>query len=138
MKPNKQQQKLADDARLLRAWRKWYREQLEDALAGVHAAVFERLMTQLKDLHSARELVDFIAAQDWTAVDSDTRLIAQHQINNAITALRERSGLTPIDDPLPGQPENAFRIIKTIMSSFPPNAGKHTEVSSVNDRKSVR
>jgi hypothetical protein len=65
------------------------------------------------------------------AVDFDTRLTALHQINNAITRLREHSGLTPIDDPLPGQPENAFRIIRKIMMSFPPHAGKHTEVSSV-------
>jgi hypothetical protein len=121
------EQELNDRATLLRAWRRWRREQLEDALAGMHGAVLERLMTQLKDLRSARELVDFIAAQDWAAVDYDTRLTALHEINDAIAALREHSGLTPIDDPLPGQPENAFRIIKAIMSSFPPNAGKHTE-----------
>jgi hypothetical protein len=120
-------QKLADDARLMRAWRKWHCEQLEEALAGVHRDVLERLMAQLNDLRSARELVDFIAAQDWAVVDYDTRLTALHEINDAIAALREHSGLTPIDDPLPGQPENAFRIIKAIMSSFPPNAGKHTE-----------
>jgi hypothetical protein len=36
MKPDKQQQKLADDARLLRAWRRWHRKQLEEALAGMH------------------------------------------------------------------------------------------------------
>ena len=46
-------------------------------------------------------------------------MIALHEINAAITALRERNGLAPIDDPLPGAPENAFRIIKTIMTSFP-------------------
>jgi hypothetical protein len=121
------EQELNDRATLLRAWRRWRREQLEDALAGMHGAVLEGLMTQLKDLRSARELVDFIAAQDWTAVDYDTRLTALHEINDAIAALREHSGLTPIDDPLPGQPENAFRIIKAIMSSFPPNTGRHTE-----------
>ena len=118
------EQELNDRATLLRAWRRWRREQLEQALTGIHAVVFERLMTRLKDLRSARELVDFIAAQDWTAVDYDTRFTALHQINNAIAALRERNGLTPIDDPLPGAPENAFRIIKTIMTSFPLQAGK--------------
>jgi hypothetical protein len=121
------EQELTERATLPRAWRRWHREQLKDALAGMHGAVLERLMKQLKDLHSARALVDFIAAQDWTVIDFDTRLIALHQINTAITALRERRGLTPIDDPLPGQPENVFRIIKAIISSFPPNAGNHTE-----------
>jgi hypothetical protein len=94
--------------------------------------VLERLMGELKDLQSARALVDFISAQDWSAVDADTRLIALHEINTAITKLRERTGLDPISDPLPGQPENAFRIIRKLMTSFPPTAGRHTEVRSVN------
>jgi hypothetical protein len=123
---------LADNAYLLRAWRKWQREQLEEALAGVHGAVLERLMAELKDLQSARALVAFISAQDWTAVDYDTRLVAPHQINNAITKLRERNGLDLISDPLPGQPESAFRFIRKLMTSFPPQAGEHNEVSSVN------
>jgi hypothetical protein len=121
---SEKEQTLQDNARLLRTWKNFHREQLEQVLTGVHAAVFERLMTRLKDLRSARDLVDFIAAQDWTAVDYDTRFTALHQINNAIAALHERNGLTPIDDPLPGAPENAFRIIKTIMTSFPLQAGK--------------
>jgi hypothetical protein len=126
-KCNAQEQKLADDARLLRAWRKWHREQLEEALAGVRRDVLERLMEQLKDLRSARELVDFIAAQDWSAVDANTRFTALHEINNAITKLRQHENLTSIDDPLPGQPENAFWIVKRIFESFPSHAGKTTE-----------
>jgi hypothetical protein len=61
---HEQQKKLIDSARLLRAWRKWHAEQLKDALAGMHGDVLERLMTQLKDLRSARELVGFIETQD--------------------------------------------------------------------------
>jgi hypothetical protein len=124
--------KLADGIRLLRARCSWHREQLEQALAGVHRDVMARLMGELKDLHSARKLVDFIAAQNWEAIDADTRLIALHEINQAIMKLRERHGMEPIDDPLPGQPDNASRIIKRLFESFPPSAGKHTEVSSVN------
>jgi len=109
--------KLADDARLLRAWRKWHGEQLEKALASMLGAVLARLMEELKDLRSARELVDFLAAQDWSAVDANTRF----------TKLRQHENLTSIDDPLPGQPENAFRIVKRIFESFPSHAGKTTE-----------
>src|SRR6516225_8917005 len=82
---------LADRAHLLRAWRRWHREQLKEALAGVHGAVLERLMAKLKDLRSARELVAFIEAQDWACVDSDTRAIALFEIDRAIVALRERT-----------------------------------------------
>src|SRR6516165_2710611 len=87
---------LGADERLAHAWRKWHAEQLKAALEGVHGAVLERLMAQLKDLHSARELVDFIAAQDWSVVDTDTRFTALHEINIAITKLRERNGQEPI------------------------------------------
>ena len=83
--------KLADDARLLRAWRRWHVEQLEEALADVHADVMSRLMAQLEELRSARELVDFISAQDWESVDADTRAIALFEINRAVTALRVRT-----------------------------------------------
>ena len=96
--------KLADDARLLRAWRRWHVEQLEEALVDVHADVMSRLMAQLEELRSARELVDFISAQDWNAVDANTRLIALNEINATITRLRERLGQQPIDDALWAEP----------------------------------
>jgi hypothetical protein len=112
---DKERKKLADDARLLRQWKAWHREQLEEALAGVHRDVMARLMAQLNDLHSARELVAFIAAQDWSAVDADTRLIALHQINTAIMQLRERSDQAPIDDALWHEPPRAFQLIREII-----------------------
>jgi hypothetical protein len=121
--------KLVDDQKLLRTWRNWHREQLEEALAGVHGAVMAGLMAELKALRSARALVDFIAAQDWAAVDAETRLIALHEISTAICKLRERAGLPPLDDPLPGQPNNAYRIIKAMFESFPPSAGRPAESS---------
>jgi hypothetical protein len=37
-----------------------------------------------------------------------------HELNVAICALREKHGQEPIDDPLPGEPDNAFRIIKNL------------------------
>jgi hypothetical protein len=103
---------LADNAHLLRAWRRWHREQLEAALADVHRDVIKRLMLQLKHLHEARELLRFIEAQDWAAIDAETRLIALHEINVAITKLRERSGLEPIDDALPHERPNVFILVK--------------------------
>jgi hypothetical protein len=118
-KSEKEQKKLADDAHLLRAWRNWHAEQLTEALAGVHRDVMRRLMAQLEDLHSARELVAFIEAQDWTAVDADTRLIALHEINAAIMRLRERAGQEPIDDALWHEPPRAFQLLRNIMNQFP-------------------
>ena len=81
-------QEHADNAHLLRAWKRWHREQLKQALCGLHRDVLERLMLRLKNLQSARELVGFIEAQDWTAIDVETRFIALHEINAAIRAAR--------------------------------------------------
>ena len=128
-----QEKNLADDARLMRAFRAWHREQLEEALAGVHADVMNRLMAQLKDLRAARELIAFIEAQDWNAVDADTRLTALHEINVAIMRLRERLGQEPIDDALPGEPLRAYQLIRSIIdpsiNQFPAACGeKRAEV----------
>jgi len=111
-KQSKLDKELADNARLRRAWHRWHREQLEEALQGLHHDVLKRLMAELKHLRAAREFLRFIETQDWAAIDADTRLIALHEINAAITKLRERNGLTPIDDPLPGERADAFLLIK--------------------------
>jgi len=125
----KEQKKLADDARLLRWWKAWHREQLEQALDGMHGDIMRGLMAQLKDLRSARALVDFISARDWSRVDANTRMIALHEISCAIAALRSKSGLPFVDDPLPGQPDNAFQIIKSLFNSFPQSRGSPSERS---------
>ena len=116
--------KLADDARLMRAWRNWHAEQLTEALVGLHRDVMTRLMTQLAELKSARELVAFIEAQDWSAVDAHTRLVALHEINRAVCKLRERLGQEPIDDALWGEPLRASQLIRKIITEFPAPAGE--------------
>ena len=136
MAPRKseKEKELADRERLTRMSRRYHAEQLEQALAGIHSDVMTRLMAQLEDLRSARALVDFIAAQDWESVDVDVRMTALHQINAAITRLRERLGNgTPINDALPGQPLTAFQLIRAIINptSFPQPAGKSTQPGGV-------
>src|SRR5262249_32956329 len=80
-----EENELAVREQLRRAWLRWHAEQLEQALAGIHGDVMRRLMAQLEDLRSARALVDLIAGQDWAAVGADTRAVALHEINKAIT-----------------------------------------------------
>jgi len=103
---------------LLRAWKKFHAEQLEAALAGVHADVMSRLMAELKHLRSARELIDFIAAQNWSVVSYDDRAVALHEINRAITALRERHNMSPFDDGMPGDRPNVFQSIRGIVTGY--------------------
>jgi hypothetical protein len=118
MKPhNARDKKLADDDRLLHAWRAWHAEELAEALAGPHRQVLEPLMQLLKNLdpHSSNALLDFIRAQDWGAIDAQTKLVVLHDINTAITRLRTRNSKAPIDDALPGERGNVFQLIRLII-----------------------
>ena len=114
---DKQQKKLADDARLLRAWKKFHREEREAVLAGPHATTLGTLFQMFANIECVRpaQLVGFIGAIHWSAIDYQTRLTVLHELNTAITKVREKRGLEPIDDPLPRQPDSPFRIIKAIL-----------------------
>jgi hypothetical protein len=137
MKPNKQQQKLADDARLLRAWRKWHREQLDEVLAGPHGAAVARVIDFLKRMgpQSAPALIALVREFDWDQMDAGVRLVILHEVNTAIVKLRERAGLEPIDDPLPGAHANAFLRIKEHL--FPRKAEKHAGDSPAKQRHDI-
>jgi hypothetical protein len=86
----KPEKKLAEDARLLRAWRRWHEEELEAALAGPHGELGTQLVGILRglNLQSAPALLEFVHAHDWEAIDRDTRLVMLHEISSAITKLR--------------------------------------------------
>jgi hypothetical protein len=117
----KEQKKLADDARLLRWWKAWHREQREAVCAGPHARTLAELFRMFANIECVKpaQLIGFIAAIDWAAIDYPTRLTVLHEVNSAITKFRESQKLDPIDDPLPGAPSNAFQVIRGIVTSFP-------------------
>jgi len=106
--------KLADDAYLLRAWKKFHREQLEEVLAGPHGTAVAQVMDFLKRMEpqSAPALIALLREHDWQQMSADVRLVVLHELNAAICKLRERNGLHPIDDAIPGERPNAFILIK--------------------------
>ena len=108
------EQELADNAHLLRAWRNWHHEQLKQTRAGPHGTAVAQVMASLRHMQpgSAPALIELLHDFDWSQMSADVRLVVLHEINQAITRLRERAGLAPIDDPLPGQRLNAFLLIK--------------------------
>lgn len=111
------EKKLADNAWLTRAWRRWHREELVNVLAGTHGEMARRLVQILRDLtlQSAPALLNFVRAQTWDTVDRDTRFILLHEIDAAINKLRSRNGMTPIDDPPDGNRLNVFLTIRAIV-----------------------
>jgi hypothetical protein len=74
---------------------------------------FLRTMTELR---SASTLLAWVRAQDWQRIDNEVRLIALHEINAATARLRERQGLAPFEDALPGQPLTLFQIARAILN----------------------
>ena len=130
-KSAKEQKKLADDARLLRAWWNWHAEEKAAVLSGPHAATLAelfRMFSAIKHVTPA-QLVGFVSAIDWSAIDYQTRLTVLHELNSAITKFRETQKVDAISDPLPGQRDNVFRIIKTLFNSFPQLRGSPSEHS---------
>ena len=110
---------LADNARLLRAWKKFHREEREAVLAGPYASTLAELFRMFANLPHVQpsQLVGYTRAIDWSEIDYPTRLIIIHEANAAITKLREQRGRDPISDPLPGAPLNAFLLIKQIITN---------------------
>jgi hypothetical protein len=140
----KADKKLADDARLLRWWKQFHRDEKAAVLAGPYATTLAELFRMFVNIKHVEpsQLVGMMRAIDWSEIDYPTRLTVISEINAAITKLREQHGLAPIDDPLPGAPDNAFRIIRAIINSsspastgkadaLGPNPGNHTEQRKV-------
>ncbi|PWT77740.1 MAG: hypothetical protein C5B58_16325 [Acidobacteria bacterium] len=117
----KRERERAGDAKMFRAWKKFHRDEHDAVLSGPYATTLAelfRMFANLKHVQPA-QLIGFIGAIDWSAIDYPTRLTVLHEVNQAVTKFREKSGLAPITDPLPGQQENAFRIIRGIVTKFP-------------------
>ena len=112
------EKELQDNAHLLRQWKVWHREQLDEALACPCGDKIAALMDMLRHLAmgSSQALIDYVRTVDWNGVDYEHKLTILHEINSAITKLRERHELEPIDDPLPHQPDNVYRVLKSILT----------------------
>jgi hypothetical protein len=111
------EKELQDNARLLRAWRRWHRDEREEILAGPHGAVLNELFRMLANLKHVQpaQLIGYAQSINWPAINYTTKLIILHEFNNAITTYREKNGLEPIDDGIPGERDNAFRCVKAIL-----------------------
>ena len=74
-------------------------------------AEFDRLTIDDADVMIAR-----LKAQDWLPqADEDFRRLALRLIDKRIGRIRRDAGLIELDDPLPGEPDSAFFIIKRLL-----------------------
>src|SRR5262245_41829085 len=111
------EKELADQAKLTRAWRAFHREERDLALSGPYGAALNELFRMFANLRNVQpsQLIGYTRAINWLEIDYLTRLTVIHELNTAITAFREKRGLEPIDDNLPGDPDTPFRTIKMIL-----------------------
>lgn len=132
MKPHRESQldkALKDDARLLRVWKQWHREERIAVLAGPHGPALAELFRMLDNIKHVRprQLVGLAQSIAWTPFDYSTRLVVLHEANSAISKQREHLGLAPFDDGLPGDPPNVFSLVRTtiLFAELPATRGGH-------------
>ena len=88
------------------------------SLNGPHGPAVAQVMATLKRLTpgSASALIALLREHDWSQMDAGVRFVVLHEINETVTCLREKSGLPPIDDALPGERDTGFLIIRALLA----------------------
>lgn len=65
----------------------------------------------------ADEMVEVVAGGDWLlAAPAEVRFAALQLIGDQICRIRRQAGLPELDDPLPGEPDTAFLIIRRLLN----------------------
>ena len=100
------------------AWRRWHQKQTEELLAGPHGEAAYELVEFLAamTLDRAADLIALVERGPWRSADPDTRYQVLRLVDHDIARLRERAGLAPYDDALPGEPPTAFQIIREALA----------------------
>ena len=111
--------KRADDAHWLWDWLA-HRDERKTVLAEPHAPMRLLCIVMPLTLKSAPLLLAFVGGTDWKTINTPTRLIVLHKIDDGITNLRTRHGLPPFDDSFLGEPDGVFCIVRQIR--FPAQA----------------
>ena len=90
-----------DESRLLKGWRQWRQEQVDQALAGPHGNQIAALLANLKSITRWVDVDPVAIISGWHSADPDACFIARRLVSNRIIELREAAGLPPFDDLLP-------------------------------------
>lgn len=106
------ERKKLEEEILLDLWSRSHKDLIATLLAGPHGVAAAELIAVLEKLPSSGELIALFDRGPWQHADLDTKFIIQHLINRAIINHRERAGLEPYDDPLPGDGLNVFLTIR--------------------------
>lgn len=109
---------LADEARLLKLYKRERKKQLQALLDGPFGDDVRRLMAYMRtmSLDSAPSLVGLVKRAIWVkALSEDHKYILLRLVSHGIAKVREKNGLAPFDDGVFGEPPKAFETIKQVI-----------------------
>jgi hypothetical protein len=94
-----------------------HRDRLDRLLGGRDGPRTRRLLGFLSTMTLAdgAALIAHVQDEGWLDCDCEARADALSIIGTRITHLRERAGLPPFDDPLPGERDNVFLTIRKLL-----------------------
>ncbi len=102
----RQSKREQEGERLSKGYRAHRQRELEEALAGPDGAVLRDLQAKLValTLETIPTVTAFVRAGGLRSTSADTLFLALRTTSESIISLREKRGLPPFDDPLPGDP----------------------------------
>jgi hypothetical protein len=113
------EKKLEEEQELSKMYMKLRRETINQMLDGPFGGDIRRVQRFLRvmTIESAPDLVEFVRREaHWMkAQPIEHQYLLLKLLGNGITRVRERAGLSPFDDGLPGDSPKAFETIKQIL-----------------------
>jgi hypothetical protein len=122
---SKREQQRDDEQRhLSAAYRAQRKQELAAALIGPDGEKIKALIAQLDKLtlNTIPELAAFVRANGWPSAAANTLFLVRRMASESIVRLRERNGLPPFDDPLPGEPATPEQQLRDAFADKPERA----------------
>jgi hypothetical protein len=111
------EKKLAEREQTHRLWKEYRAERIGELLKGPYAKAAHELLVFLgtMTLTDGAALIDLVRRGPWCTAAANIRFEIISLIDAALTSQRERAGLPPFDDALPGEEPTAFLVIREML-----------------------
>jgi hypothetical protein len=116
--PSPAEKAVKEQSLLYRRYRAAKKEQFEELFATpVHGPLLRKFNSTLGhfDIEDADRMVAFVRERTrvWLrAAPQDIRFAALQMVGHRITRIRQRAGLAPFDDPLPGEDPDVYQLCR--------------------------
>lgn len=111
---------MAETSAQLRRYQQLQAQERQQLLDGAHGEQVKALLTLLRSLtpDAAQGLLQLLERFHWFRdASDDERLVILRLIDNAISRMRVRAGLPPMDDSLPGEDPTVYEICRSNLGS---------------------